>query len=86
MALSEKERKVHSMSALDWFLSTWLFIIYVFCLFTVCMLTFKKGHIALGIIGIFFPFLWLIGAILPAKPGSQYAMAERQQWQIAAEE
>jgi hypothetical protein len=74
------------MNALDWFLTSWLFIIYIFCLFTVCLLTFKKGHIALGILGIFFPFLWLIGAILPAKPGSQYARAERQHWQVAAEE
>jgi hypothetical protein len=24
----------------------------------------------LGIIGIFFPVLWIIGAFLPAKPGS----------------
>lgn len=74
------------MNALDWILTSWLFIIYVFCLFTVCLLTFKKGHIVLGILGIFFPFLWLIGAILPAKPLSQYARAQRQQQQIVAEE
>jgi hypothetical protein len=32
----------------------------------------------LGIVGIFIPFLWLIGAILPAKPGSRYDVATRQ--------
>jgi hypothetical protein len=37
------------------------------------VLTFKKGHTLLGILGIFLPFLWLIGAILPAKPGSRFA-------------
>jgi len=69
------------MSILDWFFTSFLIIIYIFCLFTVCLLTFRKGHIVLGIIGIFMPFLWLIGAILPAKRGSQYEMAERMRMQ-----
>jgi len=47
----------------------------------VCLLTFRKGYVALGIIGIFIPFLWLIGAILPAKRGSQYESAERTRMQ-----
>ena len=55
------------MSVLDWFLTSFLIVLYIFCLFTVCLLTFRKGYIVLGIIGIFFPFLWLIGAILPDK-------------------
>jgi hypothetical protein len=63
------------MSVLDWVLASLLFSIYFFCLFTVCMLTFRKGYVLLGIIGIFIPFLWLIGAILPAKRGSQYESA-----------
>jgi len=69
------------MTILDWFFTSFLIIIYIFCLFTVCLLTFRKGHIVLGIIGIFMPFLWLIGAILPAKRGSQYEMAERMRMQ-----
>ena len=69
------------MSVLDWFFTSFLIIIYIFCLFTVCLLTFRKGHIVLGIIGIFMPFLWLIGAILPAKGGSQYEIAERSRMQ-----
>ena len=60
------------MTILDWFFTSFLIIVYIFCLFTVCLFTFRKGHIVLGIIGIFIPFLWLIGAILPAKRGSQY--------------
>lgn len=63
------------MTVLDWVLASLLFSIYFFCLFTVCMLTFRKGYFVLGIIGIFVPFLWLIGAILPAKRGSEYESA-----------
>jgi hypothetical protein len=64
------------MSGLEWLLAVVLFTLYIFCLFTVCSLTFSKGYTWLGIIGIFLPFLWLIGAILPAKEGSRYAIAE----------
>jgi hypothetical protein len=56
---------------LEWFLSFALMCLYIGCLFTVCMLTFKKGHTLLGILGIFIPLLWLIGAVLPAKEGSR---------------
>jgi hypothetical protein len=66
------------MRALDWILSSILFVIYFFCLFTVCLLTFRKGYVVLGIIGIFIPLLWLIGAILPDKRGSQYGMSVRE--------
>jgi primosomal protein N' len=45
------------------------------------MLTFQKGHIVLGIVGIFIPFLWLIGAIIPAKPDSRYAQQENMRYQ-----
>ncbi len=71
------------MSALDWVFSGLFFVIYIFLLFTVCLMTFQKGHILLGILGIFVPFLWLIGAILPAKPGSRYAMAEAMRYQAS---
>lgn len=55
---------------MEWILWGALISIYVVCLFTVCSLTFRKGYFALGFIGIFLPFLWLIGAILPPKVGS----------------
>jgi hypothetical protein len=44
-------------------------------------MTFQKGHWLLGIIGIFVPFLWLIGAIMPAKPGSTYQLREASRYQ-----
>jgi hypothetical protein len=69
------------MSVLDWFFTSLLILVYFFCLFTVCLLTFRKGYVLLGIIGIFIPFLWLIGAILPAKRGSSYEISERTRMQ-----
>ena len=72
------------MSWLEWTLAAALFSIYIVCLFTVCSLTFSKGYTWLGIIGIFLPFLWLIGAILPAKQGSRYAIAESLRYQQPA--
>ncbi|MGH8867719.1 MAG: hypothetical protein ACRDYU_06970 [Actinomycetes bacterium] len=62
---------------MEWLLWVLLASFYFVCLFTVCTLTFRKGYIALGIIGIFVPFLWLIGAVLPAKSGSQYDVESR---------
>jgi hypothetical protein len=56
-----------------WILSITLLSIYIACLFTICRLTFQKGYAVFGIVGIFFPILWLVGAILPPKPGSQFA-------------
>jgi hypothetical protein len=69
------------MSALDWIFTSLFFVFYFFLLFTVCLMTFQKGHYVLGIIGIFIPFLWLIGAILPARPGSHYQTAEAMRYQ-----
>ena len=54
---------------LEAFLSFSLTLLYIGCLFTVCLLTFKKGHTLLGIIGIFFPLLWILGALMqPTRP------------------
>jgi len=69
------------MSVLDWILSVSLLVLYLMCLITVCMLTFKKGYLVLGILGIFFPLLWLIGAILPPKRGSRYEIEESMRLQ-----
>lgn len=74
------------MSVLDWFLSVTLITIYITCLFTVCSLTFQKGYTLLGIGGIFIPILWLIGAILPPKAGSRYAVREGQMQQHQVEQ
>lgn len=69
------------MSGLDWVFSSLLFVLYFFLLFTVCFMTFQKGHIVLGILGIFLPFLWLIGAVIPAKPGSRYEIQQSMRYQ-----
>jgi len=64
------------MTGLEWIFGVTLFILYFTCLFTVCVLTFRKGYTLLGIIGIFLPILWLIGAILPPKEGSSYWVSQ----------
>ena len=38
----------------------------------VAVVTFQKRHIVLFVLGFLIPFLWLIGAMLPGKPGSTY--------------
>jgi hypothetical protein len=69
------------MSGLEWILASSLFFLYFFLLFTVCFMTFQKGYVLLGILGIFIPFLWLIGAILPAKQGSKYEVQQAMRYQ-----
>lgn len=64
------------MTVLDWILTIILIVLYLGLLFTVCRLTFEKGYTVLGIVGIFIPWLWLLGAILPAKRGSPYEIKE----------
>ena len=64
------------MEVLSWTFTFMFWAMYLVCIFTVCMLTFQKGHTILGILGIFLPFLWLIGAILPAKRGSRHQIAQ----------
>lgn len=72
------------MSVLDWILSSILIVVYLGLLITVCTLTFQKGYIVLGILGIFIPLLWLVGAILPAKRGSPYQVKEAMRLQMLA--
>ena len=50
--------------------TTWIFtvsIIYVVLVFTLAVLSFRKGHWVLGLLGFVFPVLWLIGAIMPTR-------------------
>ena len=58
---------------MGWFFWTGMAVLYLVLLFTVCALTFRKGHTVLGILGIFLPILWLIGAMLPPTENSNYA-------------
>ena len=71
------------MTGLEWIFAVALFTIYIVCLFTVCALTFQKGRTWLGIIGIFMPILWLIGAFLPAKPGSPFEIAQQARYRVS---
>lgn len=69
------------MTFMEWLLWVILFSIYITALFTVCSLTFRKGYTILGVAGIFFPLLWLVGAILPAKKGSRHDIAQATYYQ-----
>jgi hypothetical protein len=42
-------------------------VIYLVLIFTLAVMTFRKGHWVLGLIGFIFPLLWLIGAIMPRR-------------------
>jgi hypothetical protein len=42
-------------------------IIYLVLLLVFAVLSFRKGHWVLGLIGFIFPVLWIIGAILPSR-------------------
>jgi hypothetical protein len=53
------------MSGAGWIITS--SIIYLFLVLTLAVLTFRKGHWVLGLIGFVFPVLWLIGAILPGR-------------------
>ena len=53
------------MSGTAWAIS--MSILYLVLVFTVALLSFRKGHWVLGLFGFVFPILWLIGAILPAR-------------------
>jgi hypothetical protein len=55
------------MSGSDWFLAIGLGVLYLVLLFTLAVMTFRKGHWVLGLIGFIFPVLWLVGAVLPAR-------------------
>jgi hypothetical protein len=74
------------MSWLEGFFGFLLLTFYIMALFTVCRLTFAKGYTAVGIIGIFVPFLWLVGAILPAKPGSRFQVQTEMLRQAQAQQ
>ncbi len=57
------------MSGTGWFFAIGLGVLYLVLLFTLCVLCFRKGHWVLGLIGIFIPLFWIIGAVLPSRRG-----------------
>jgi len=42
-------------------------VIYVVLLITLGVISLRKGHWVMFIIGIFFPLFWIIGAVIPAR-------------------
>jgi hypothetical protein len=42
-------------------------LLYVVLLVTLGVMTLRKGHWVMFIIGIFLPIFWLIGALIPPK-------------------
>ena len=64
------------MSGTGWIITT--SIIYLVLVFTLAVLTFRKGHWVLGLIGFVFPVLWLIGAILPSRLSLTELAGQRQ--------
>jgi hypothetical protein len=66
---TERQRRP-SMTAGEWILYSCLAVIYLVLLFTAGTATFRKGHMVLLVIGIFFPVLWLVGWLLPPRRGS----------------
>jgi hypothetical protein len=44
-------------------------ILYFILLVTLGIITLRKGHWVMFIIGIFIPLFWIIGALIPAKQG-----------------
>ena len=69
------------MTTLETILAFSLTFIYFAALFTVAVLTFRKGRIVLGIVGFLLPLLWFVGAVLPAKEGSRYDVAQREKYE-----
>ena len=48
------------------FIALWA-IIYVVLLVTLGIMSIRKGHWIMFIIGLFLPIFWIIGALLPRK-------------------
>ena len=44
-------------------------IIYLVLIVTLGIMSLRKGHWVMFIVGFFLPFFWLIGALMPARSG-----------------
>jgi hypothetical protein len=42
-------------------------VIYLVLMITLGIMTLRKGHWVMFIIGLIFPILWLVGAVMPAR-------------------
>ena len=46
-----------------------LAVLYIVLLITLGVMTIRKGHWVMFIVGIFLPLFWIIGALMPARQG-----------------
>ena len=46
-----------------------LAVLYIVLLITLGVMTIRKGHWVMFIVGIFIPLFWIIGALMPARQG-----------------
>ena len=53
--------------AIDTVLGVGFGLLYIVLLVTLGILSIRKGHWVMFIIGIFFPLFWLIGALMPPR-------------------
>ncbi len=44
-------------------------VLYLVLLFTLGVMAIRKGHWVMFLIGIIVPVFWVIGALMPPKPG-----------------
>jgi hypothetical protein len=55
------------------FLWIMLGVLYLVAIITLGMATLRKGHTVLFVFGIFFPLLWIIGALMAPTPDAAAA-------------
>jgi hypothetical protein len=56
-----KPERHHSMSTVLWLI---LAVVYIALFVTLALRTLRKGHLLLFWVGIIFPVLWIIGAVI----------------------
>jgi len=54
-----------------WGIGGGLAILWIVLMITLGITTLRKGHWVLFIFGIFFPVLWIIGAVMRPRPSAQ---------------
>jgi hypothetical protein len=60
-----RARSSERSAAMEWALGFVLFVIWLALFVVLGVATLRRGHWIMFIIGIFFPLLWIIGALIP---------------------
>jgi hypothetical protein len=56
-----------------WGIGGGLLLLWIVLMVTLGIMTLRKGHWVMFIVGIFFPLFWIIGALMPPKRSAQVA-------------